>query len=206
VSTHAVSRSPQRGGQLCVMRMGIPSCMLVCAAQLDAAQQVAEIRSTYTSRAAQAWYTYIYACSQARTATRMRASSLHTYQICKRSTHAAVQHRASTSIYIDMYACGLHVQVVQHRCVCRMQTHSDRHVCMWSTRASRAAQRVCTDAHALFYAMPHIPSHTFHFLHPLHPLQDEGAKKSRDFWCGLLGFVDPPRHTASIAQLVRARA
>ena len=181
-STHAVSRSPQRGGSfaLCAWAF-LHACLYVQHTAMQHSMWQKYGQHIQAVHAAQAWYTYIHACSHARTATRMRASSLHTHQICKRSTHAAVQHRVCTSIYIDMYACGLHVQAVQHRRVCRMQTNS---------------ARVCTDAHALLYATPH----AWHTFHPS-SLRTQGPFVAfhKQVWASL-------QHKASIAQLVRARA
>ena len=143
-STHAVSRSPQRGGSfaLCAWAF-LHACLYVQHTAMQHSMWQKYGQHIQAVHAAQAWYTYIHACSHARTATRMRASSLHTHQICKRSTHAAVQHRVCTSIYIDMYACGLHVQVVQYMCICKMQTHQTCVCCARSACVHGCAHSAC---------------------------------------------------------------
>jgi len=151
------------------MRMGIPSCMLVCAAHRDAAQHVAEIRSTHTSRACSTGVVYVHSCMLACTYCHSNACQFTAYTPNMQAVHTC--SRAAQSMYVYLH----------------------RHVCMWSTRASRAVHvylqdanasnvrfaahvarvctdvrtaRVCMDAHAISYVMPHTQSHTFHFPHP----------------------------------------
>ena len=106
------------------MRMGIPSCMLVCAAHRDAAQHVAEIRSTHTSCACSTGVVYVHSCMLACTYCHSNACQFTAYTPNMQAVHTC--SRAAQSMYVYLH----------------------RHVCMWSTRASRAVHVYLQDANA----------------------------------------------------------